>query len=327
MGSGYRTPLATAALLSIALVWGLSFVLVQDGVERMAPLDFLAWRFVPAAAIVALLFLGPLRELPPAGWRRGALLGLLLAAVFVLQAFALARTSVSNAGFITGLYVAFTPLLIRWWWREHVPALVWLGAGGATIGLILLAGVGARPNAGDGLVLVSALALALYILQTDRAVRDFSAPALSASQLLVCAGICVAAAPLFQELTVPSHRSAWTAIAVTAVVATALGIAVQAWAQQHVPPARVAVILSCEPAFGGLFGVVLAGDRLAPPAWGGAALISLSVLAVEGAALARGWLDGRARRRPRPSAVAPPSRPDLSFSPRPGQANHNRRIP
>ena len=50
MASRYRPSLATLALLGIALVWGLSFVLVQDGVRRMAPLDFLAWRFVPAAA-------------------------------------------------------------------------------------------------------------------------------------------------------------------------------------------------------------------------------------------------------------------------------------
>jgi drug/metabolite transporter (DMT)-like permease len=313
MASRYRPSLATLALLGIALVWGLSFVLVQDGVRRMAPLDFLAWRFVPAAAIVALLFLGPLRELPPAGWRCGARLGLLLAAVFMLQAFALARTSVSNAGFITGLYVAFTPLLIRWWWREHVPALVWIGAGAATLGLVLLTGIGRQPGVGDGLVLLSALALAIYILATDRAVKHFSAPALSASQLLVCAAICLVAAALVEDLTVPSHASAWTAIAVTAVVATAFGIAVQAWAQQHVPPARVAVILSCEPAFGGLSGVALAGDSLPAAAWGGAALICLSVLAVEGGTLARGWLRRR-RRHPQPTWSTPP----------PGDHHHRR---
>jgi drug/metabolite transporter (DMT)-like permease len=276
-----QTSLATAALLAIAVIWGLSFVLVQDGVEQMSPFDFLAWRFVPAALTVAAIFARPLRRLDRDGWRQGIVLGCLLAAVFALQAFALTSTSVSNAGFITGLYVAFTPLLIRWWWREHVSRLVWVGAGGATLGLVLLAGFGARPNAGDGLVLLSALALAMYILQTDGAVKRHSAGALSASQLLVCAAICVAAAPFFGGLTVPSGRSVWVAIAVTSLVATVVGIAGQVWAQQHVPPARVALILSCEPAFGGLFGVLLAGERLSAAAWTGAALIVLSVFVVE----------------------------------------------
>ncbi len=294
---GQHTQLASVALVAIALVWGLSFVLVRNGVDELAPFDFLAWRFVPAAAIVAAIFWRPLRSLDRAGRRHGIVLGLLLAAVFVLQAFALTSTTVSNAGFITGLYVAFTPLLIRWWWRERVPGFVWLGAAGATVGLLLLAGLGTKPTGGDGLVLLSALALAVWILENDRAVKRHRASALSAAQLLVCAGICLACAPVFQELTVPSGTSAWTAIAVTAILATAAGIAGQVWAQQHVPPGRAAVILSCEPAFGGLFGVVLAGDRLSPVAWGGAALIALSVAAVEAAPLVSARLRRRRSRR------------------------------
>jgi drug/metabolite transporter (DMT)-like permease len=184
---------------------------------------------------------------------------LLVALVWGLSYFALTRTSVSNTGFITGLYVTFTPLLIRCWWRERVPAPAWLGAASATPGLALLAGVGASPNAGDGLVLLSALALAVYILQTDRAVKQHAA-APSASQLLVCAAICLVAAPCIQQLAVLTGASVWTAIAVTALLATAFGISGQVWAQQRVPPARAAVILSCEPAFGGLFGVALEGD-------------------------------------------------------------------
>lgn len=65
------------------------------------------------------------------------------------------------------------------------------------------------------------------------------------------------------------------------MVASALGFFVQTYAQRHAPPARTALILASEPAFAGLFGYLLAGDRLSALAWSGAALIMAAIVAVE----------------------------------------------
>jgi drug/metabolite transporter (DMT)-like permease len=73
----------------------------------------------------------------------------------------------------------------------------------------------------------------------------------------------------------------WLALVVTAVFASALGFFVQTYAQRHAPPARTALILASEPAFAGLFGYLLAGDRLSTPAWFGAVLIMAAIIAVE----------------------------------------------
>src|SRR5438874_3477648 len=83
------------------------------------------------------------------------------------------------------------------------------------------------------------------------------------------------------DLEVPRGATVWSALIVTALVASALGFFVQSYAQRHAPPARTALILASEPAFAGLFGYVLAGDRLSAAGWAGAALILAAVVAVD----------------------------------------------
>jgi drug/metabolite transporter (DMT)-like permease len=83
------------------------------------------------------------------------------------------------------------------------------------------------------------------------------------------------------KLEAPEGGTVWSALIVTSLVASALGFFVQTFAQQHAPPARTALILACEPAFAGLFGWLLADDRLSATGWLGAALIMAAIVAVE----------------------------------------------
>ncbi|MFL5866423.1 MAG: EamA family transporter, partial [Thermoleophilaceae bacterium] len=98
---------AELALVGVAAVWGLTFVMVQDAIEELPTLAFLAYRFLAAALLVALVFRSRLRRLSAAGWRAGLLMGAFLTAGYVCQTFGLERTTASNAGFITGLFVVF----------------------------------------------------------------------------------------------------------------------------------------------------------------------------------------------------------------------------
>jgi drug/metabolite transporter (DMT)-like permease len=100
-------------------------------------------------------------------------------------------------------------------------------------------------------------------------------------QLGVAGLVCLAAAAPLGQLEVPRGATVWSALVVTALVASALGFFVQTYAQRHASPARTALILASEPAFAGLFGYLLAGDRLSPTAWAGAALIMGAILLVE----------------------------------------------
>ena len=203
---------AELALVAIAAVWGLTFVMVQDAVERLAVTAFLGYRFVPAAALVAVVFRRELRQLSPAGWRLGLAMGAFLTAGYVLQTVGLQYTSASNAGFITGLFVVFTPLLGALVLRQRIGAVAWAAAG-----VSLLSGCSCCPGwgascacGGDGLVALCAVALAAHILVTDRAVADHSIGALLAVQLGVCGLVCLGAAVATGDLEVPrGTRCGW----------------------------------------------------------------------------------------------------------------------
>jgi drug/metabolite transporter (DMT)-like permease len=92
---------------------------------------------------------------------------------------------------------------------------------------------------------------------------------------------CTAVAALLGDLEKPDGSTVWSALIVTALVASALGFFVQTFAQQHASPERTALILASEPAFAGLFGWLLADERLGPVEWLGAALIMAAIVAVE----------------------------------------------
>jgi drug/metabolite transporter (DMT)-like permease len=273
---------AELALIAIAAVWGLTFVMVQDAIELLPTMAFLAYRFIPAALIVALIFWGRLRRLPAAGWRAGLVMGLFLAGGYIFQTLGLEETTASNTGFITGLFVVLTPVLGAVFLGHRVPAIAWVAAGVAMLGLWLLSGAGGDFDLrGDGLVLLCAFSLAAHILATADAVKRFDVGALLAVQLGVVGFLSLGIAAVAGQLERPEGATVWSALLVTSLVASALGFFVQSFAQQHAPPARTALILASEPAFAGLFGWLLNDERLTATGWLGAGLIMAAIVAVE----------------------------------------------
>jgi drug/metabolite transporter (DMT)-like permease len=273
---------AEGALVGIAAVWGLTFVMVQDAIAELPTMAFLGYRFVPAALLVAAVFWGPLRDLGPAGWRAGAVMGVFLTAGYISQTLGLEETTASNAGFITGTFVVLTPLLGAVFLHERISAVAWAAAGVSALGLYLLSGAGGDFTLrGDGLVLLCALSFAAHILATSRAVEHHDVGALVAVQLGLCGAVCLAIAALAGDLEAPRGKTVWSALVVTSLVASALAFFVQTFAQQHAPPARTALILASEPAFAGLFGYLLADERLSAVSLLGALLILASIVAVE----------------------------------------------
>lgn len=273
---------AEVALVGIAAVWGLTFVMVQDAIELLPTMAFLGYRFVPAALLVAFIFWGRLRRLSAEGWRAGALMGVFLTAGYVFQTLGLEETTPSNTGFITGTFVVITPLMGALLLRDRIGRLAWAAAAVSALGLWLLSGSSGELNLrGDGLVLLAAVSFAAHILATSRAVGRFDVGALLVVQLGVCGLVCLAVAAGAGQLEVPRGQTVWSALVVTSLVASALGFFVQTFAQQHAPPARTALILASEPAFAGLFGWWIGDEHLSALAWSGAVLIMAAIVAVE----------------------------------------------
>jgi drug/metabolite transporter (DMT)-like permease len=255
--------------------------MVQDAVAVIPAMAFLAYRFIAAALLVALLFPKKIRALTKDAWRAGLLIGLFLTIGYVLQTLGLERTSAANAGFITGMFVVLTPVFGAIFLRHRINAQAWIAAVVAGVGLYLISGSGDQVHlAGDLLVFGCACAFSFHILTTDRGVKDHDPAALLFVQLALC-GVFSLIVSLFQrDLPLPRSSTVWVALLVTTVFASAVAFWIQTWAQKKVSPARTALILASEPAFAGLFAYLVQGDTLTALGWLGAALIMGSIVAV-----------------------------------------------
>ena len=275
---------AVIALVAVTAVWGVTFVQVKDAVAIYPLFAFLAVRFAIASATLAVPAARRLRSLGPRGWRAGIVLGLLLALGYALQTAGLERTTVSSAGFITGLYVVFTPLIALLFFGTRIGLAVWVGVALSTVGLGLLSGIDSGRIGGDLLVLGGSAAYSLQIVLMERHAPRYDPLAFTLAEMLAAfAGFTVIAVALGQ-VELPRGWTVWGALLVTGVFASALAYLVQTWAQRRASATQTELAFTMEPVWAGVFGFWLAGDRLGTWGWGGAALIMAGILAAETAA-------------------------------------------
>ena len=282
---------AEIMLVGVTAVWGWTFVMVKDAVALLPPLSFLAIRFGVATVVMALgtWVMRRSRAGDKGGradrgllplLRAGSVMGAFLGAGYIFQTFGLQRTTASNAGFITGMFVVLVPVLQGLVWRIWPEWRAVVGVSVAAVGLFLLSGGSAEVHLlGDGLVFLCALSFSAHILATARFVRRYDAAALTVIQLGVVAalaavlglGASLLGAPL--SLAAVTEPAVLFALAVTALLASAAAFYIQTFAQRYASPVRTAIILTMEPVFAGLFGYALAGERLTLAGWVGAAAI------------------------------------------------------
>jgi drug/metabolite transporter (DMT)-like permease len=272
------------ALVAVTAVWGVTFVQVKDAVAIYPLFAFLAVRFVIASATLAVPAAPRLRSLGRPGLAAGVVLGALLAAGYGLQTAGLERTTVSQTGFITGLYVVLTPLFALALFRQRIASPVWGGVALAIVGLALLSGVPAGSTAGDLLVLASTAAQALQIVMVERYARRYDPIALTFVEMLIAAAGFFVIAVALGDLGVPRGWTVWGALLVTGIFASALAYLIQVWAQRRISATRIALVFSLETVFAGLFGYLLAEDRLGVLGWTGCGLILAGIVLAEPAA-------------------------------------------
>jgi drug/metabolite transporter (DMT)-like permease len=277
---------ATAALILVTAVWGVTFVQVKDAVELYPLFAFLAVRYAIASAALAPVSATRLRTLGRDGLYAGAVLGVLVALGIGLQTAGLERTTVTNAGFITGLYVLFTPLLALAIFRTPIPRVLWAAVALALFGLALLSGVPQGSATGDLLVLVSAAAQALQIVMVERYANRFDVFALTFVEVAVACLVFGAIAVALGDLSMPHGTTVWAALIVTGLFAVAFAYLVQIWAQRRVSATRIAIIFSLETVFAGLAGYLFAEDRIGLMGLAGCSAIFAGIVVAEPAAAA-----------------------------------------
>ena len=299
---------ADLALVACSLLWGSTFVVVQQALAEASVLPFLAARFGVAAALMAVISRRDLRELSKTQIWRGVQIGMFMFSGYVFQTVGLLYTTPSEAAFVTGFSVVLVPGLTALFWRKHTNAWVLAGALGALAGLYCLtvpaSGI-THINLGNLLVLVRAVMFAFHIILIGRYGPEFSVRALSFLQLATTAVLSLATLSLLAATRRSSLRfhlnlGLTIAILATAVLATVLAFSLQVWAQRHTSATNTALILALEPFFAAVTSFIVIHERLSARALAGTGLILAGIVVVE--------LKG-------PAPVAPDSLVDLTAQP------------
>ncbi|GAA1391280.1 DMT family transporter [Luteococcus peritonei] len=255
--------LALASLVLMAMLWGSTFFSMKGLTGRMAVPDLLAVRFLVAALATGLI-----------GWRawrmsratlvRGVVIGAIYGTAQLVQTTGLAHTAASVSGFVTGLYVVITPFLAAWLLRERILPATWLAVLLATVGLGLLTldlEAGLRTGTGELLTLVSAVMYAGHIVAVDRWSTGSTAMSLTVVQMATVAAVCSLAA-LPGGIQLPPTAGDWGLMLYLALLAGALPIFLQVWAQSVVESSTAAVLMAGEPVWAAVFAVLLGGELL-----------------------------------------------------------------
>ena len=251
----------TFLLLFVALVWGSTFAIMKDSLDRIDVNSFLAWRFIVAALLMALLRPKAFRHITPNFLLRGIFAGLLLGGGYIFQTFGLTQTTVAKTGFITGLYAVFTPLIAAIFFKHHISRIQWGAVGLATIGMGILSFHGLAIGHGELLVLIGALFFALHIIGLSRWSPDRDPYALTMIQMATV-GLLSLLASLKGGFHAPHDQGVWAVVIYSALFASAFAFIIQTWAQSFMAATSVGIILTMEYIFAAIFGIALVHEHL-----------------------------------------------------------------
>ncbi len=286
--------LANMLLLLAGAVWGMGFVAQETAMQDMGPMLFVGVRFLLAALVVLPFALreqfrlrgrfsvGRFLEIIP--------VGMVFFTAMATQQTALLATSVTNAGFLTALYVVLVPFILFFVLREPQPPIIWPAAFIAIAGIYLLGGGNLSTLTwGDWLVVVSACFWAVHVILVGKVgVRTGMPVTLAAIQFFICGLLGLAGHWLSFRIGLPEPLASWENIGAAlpeilyaALFAGGLAFTLQAIAQRHTSEAAAAILLSSEALFAALFGALLLGERLSFTGYLGCVLIFLSLLMVE----------------------------------------------
>ena len=272
--------LATLLLVSVTAVWGSTFFLIHDLVESVPPADFLTVRFAIAAVVLLVLFRRQTLALTRREVRVGAVLGVLYGLAQILQTTGLQDTDASVSGFITGTYVVLTPVLGAVLLHDRIAPVTWVAVALATAGIAVLSLQGFSVGVGEALTLASAVLYAGHIVALGRWSTPQAAVGLATVQAGVIALVTgVAAVP--DGLTLPADGGQWASLLYMALVAGALALWAQTWAQAHLTATRAAIVMALEPVFAAFFAVLLGGEQLTRRMVLGGALVLAAMYVVE----------------------------------------------
>ncbi|WP_416796022.1 DMT family transporter [Ciceribacter azotifigens] len=278
-----------AAMLLLAVMWGLSIPITKLGLETVPPLMFTAMRFLVAVPLLLILAAGqlrvPLRAVPSIITL--GVMGITLGNV--AQSFGVQGTSASVGTIVSATIPIFVVIFAALRLGQSVAGRHWVGLFLAFGGIALVA-VGSGSGVDDlskttvtgvAWMLVSAVAIAFYYIWSAELTEKYGTLPVAAWNalagliaILPLAGVEMANTPY--QVTV---QALWTAVYLGTMV-TVAGLLLWLYILRAVPARVAASVQYLQPVFGITAASLMFGDRL------GALFIAGVIVILVGLALA-----------------------------------------
>lgn len=263
--------IATISLIIVTLLWGTTFVVVQNAIAYVEPFAFNAFRFI-LATLVLLPFWLKKKDKTKITLKQGIVtssIGFILFLGYLLQTFGLKYTTTSKSGFITGLCVVLVPVFLYLFFKVKSNWATVIACIIALLGLnFLTLGNNLSINIGDVLTLLGAIAFAFHIILSGKYTKQMDPITFTTIQLGTVGLSSSISSLLFENNSNSFSNELWTnstfifAVIVTAVFCTSLAFWVQMFAQQHISSTKAALIFILEPVFAAITAVLFADETL-----------------------------------------------------------------
>ena len=279
----WRKVKVNALLVFVSMVWGSTFLIVQQTIRLTGPFTFLAMRFSIGALVLAVIFHKRLARITRAELVTGSIIGLFLFGAYAFQTTGLQYTTSSKAGFITGLYVPLAAILGVPLLRQKPTLSGLLGVMLSMAGLILISINNAFQftfGLGEFLVMGCAITTALHVIFISKFAPGVDAMNLALVQITLTAILSLIAMPITREPFVLPPLPVWGSALFMGVAATAFALAVMNRVQQIVSSTQATLIYALELVWVAMLGY-LAGEQLSLFAWIGCGCIVLGTITEE----------------------------------------------
>ena len=270
------------ALLTAAVIWGSSFIIMKDTLDNVPVFQLLAIRFTLGGVLLAILFRRRLLKSARSILGHGAVCGVLLLAAYATQTYGLITVSPGTNAFLTSVYCVIVPFMAWGFHRKRPTAYNWAAA------VLCIAGIGMislsndlSMGEGEALTLLSGLLYALHIMALSHFGRQDDPIALTVVQFVFTAVLAWICTLLVEQGAAFPDLTAWPQLLYLTVFATAVTLICQSVGQSLTPPSQSAILLSLESVFGVFFSVLMGRENLTVQLILGFTLVFVSVIVSE----------------------------------------------
>ncbi|MBW2655379.1 MAG: DMT family transporter [Deltaproteobacteria bacterium] len=270
-------------LMFVAVIWGLAFVAQRIGMDHIGPFTFNGIRFVLGClSLLPVVFLTrnkTSKKSTDGLIKLGTISGIFLFFGISLQQVGIVYTTAGKAGFITGLYVVIVPILNLFLKQENTTLGTWIGAIMAGIGMFLLSVTkDLTINFGDLLVLGSAFCFASHLIIIGRISNRFNTALLSLVQCLVCAGLSLLVAVVFETFILADILRVSIPLLYGGILSVGVAYSLQIYGQRNSPASHAAIIFSLESVVAAIGGWIILNEILSGSAIFGCGLMLAGML-------------------------------------------------